>query len=235
MVHSSVKNRYMNKILHVGSLVLLSSLFLFMTSQKKTRVVFFGDSITQQGAQTGGYIGKIDSLLKVKGADNQYELIGAGIGGNKVYDLYLRMDSDVVMKNPDVVFIYIGVNDVWHKATSGTGTDPDKFEKFYTRIIKILQSKNVKVILCTPAVIGERSDYTNPQDGDLNFYSNVIRRIATTYNCKLVDLRSIFHDYDVKNNLENKDRGILTTDRVHLNPAGNLVVAESMLKVLMEK
>jgi len=214
-------------------LVLVS--FIFMTTQKKTRVIFFGDSITQAGARPGGYIMKMDSLLVGRGINAQYELVGAGIGGNKVYDLYLRMDSDVVMKNPDVVFIYVGVNDVWHKATSGTGTDPDKFERFYTRIIKILQSKNIKVILCTPAVIGEMNDYTNPQDGDLNFYSNVIRRLATTYNCKLVDLRSIFHDYDAKNNPENKDRNILTTDRVHLNSAGNLMVAESMLGVLLEK
>ena len=225
----------MNKHLRIASLVLLSSSFVFMTTQQKTRVVFFGDSITQQGAQAGGYIRKMDSLLKEKGMDAQYELLGAGIGGNKVYDLYLRMDSDVVMKNPDVVFIYVGVNDVWHKTAYGTGTDPDKFEKFYTRIIKILQSKNVKVILCTPAVIGEWNDYTNPQDGDLNFYSNVIRRLAKTHNCKLVDLRSIFHDYDLENNPGNKDRGILTTDRVHLNPAGNLIVAESMLKVLLER
>ena len=225
----------MNNFFRTVFLFLISILFIFMTTQKKTRVVFFGDSITQAGAGPGGYIRKMDSLLKEKGIDAQYELVGAGIGGNKVYDLYLRMDSDVVMKNPDVVFIYVGVNDVWHKATSGTGTDPDKFERFYTRIIKILQSKNIKVILCTPAVIGERNDYTNPQDGDLNFYSNVIRRLAKTNNCKLVDLRSIFHDYDVKNNPENKDRGILTTDRVHLNPAGNLLVAESMLTVLMEK
>src|SRR4030095_9268649 len=110
----------------------------FSTYQKKTRVVFFGDSITQQGAQPNGYIRQMDTMLIQRGLADQYELEGAGIGGNKVYDLYLRIDSDVVMKKPDVVFIYIGVNDVWHKATSGTGTDPDKFERFYTRIIKIL-------------------------------------------------------------------------------------------------
>jgi lysophospholipase L1-like esterase len=40
------------------------------------------------------------------------------------------MENDVLAKTPDIVFIYIGVNDVWHKSTSGTGTDADKFEKF---------------------------------------------------------------------------------------------------------
>src|SRR5215471_14777781 len=112
--------------------------FVFMTTQKKTRVVFFGDSITQAAVQGQGFIRQIDTTLIQRGLSAQYDLIGAGISGNKVYDLYLRMDSDVVMKNPNVVFIYIGVNDVWHKATSGTGTDAVKFERFYTAIIRKL-------------------------------------------------------------------------------------------------
>jgi len=36
----------------------------------------------------------------------------------------------------------------------------------------------------------------------------------------------------LRNNKENKDRGILTTDRVHLNTAGNLLVADEMWKVI---
>src|SRR5215475_2038516 len=106
--------------------VLVSALFVIGTSMfnvKPKRVVFFGDSITDAGAKPGGYIIKLGEALAKKGLADQFELIGAGIGGNKVYDLYLRMDSDVLMKNPDVVVIWIGVNDVWHKQMYGTGTD----------------------------------------------------------------------------------------------------------------
>lgn len=208
-------------------------IFLFAFSpQKKTRVIFFGDSITEQGARAGGYILRVDSLCKTQGLGDQYEFIGAGIGGNKVYDLYLRMDDDVLARNPDVVVIYIGVNDVWHKVSAGTGTDPDKFEKFYNAILKKLRDRNIKVIICTPAVIGEKTDFSNQQDGDLNAYSNIIRGIAAKNNLPLVDLRKEFLEYDRKNNPENKDRGILTTDRVHLNAAGNQFVAELMWAAL---
>jgi lysophospholipase L1-like esterase len=151
-------------------------------SQKKTRVIFFGDSITQAGVQPGGYIVRVDSMCKLEGSGDKYEFIGAGIGGNKVYDLYLRMENDVLAKAPDVVIIYIGVNDVWHKSTSGTGTDADKFEKFYQAIIDKLKAKNIKIILSTPAAIGEKTDFSNPQDGDMNEYSNIIRRIASKNN-----------------------------------------------------
>src|SRR5689334_14387952 len=123
----------------LAAIVLLSA---FMP-QKRKKVIFFGDSITQQGAEPGGYITRIDSMCKLENTSSQYEFLGAGIGGNKVYDLYLRMDDDVLAKNPDIVVIYIGVNDVWHKTSYGTGTDPDKFEKFYNAIIKKLKEKNI--------------------------------------------------------------------------------------------
>jgi lysophospholipase L1-like esterase len=215
-------------VLFVASMILMA----YTRAGKKKRVVFFGDSITEQGAKPGGYITKIDSIIKQENIDTQYELLGAGISGNKVYDLFLRMDEDVINKSPDITVLYIGVNDVWHKSTKGTGTDEDKFEKFYRAIIRKLQYVNSKIILCTPAVIGERKDYTNSQDGDLNRYSNVIRKLATEFSLPLVDLRKLFVDYNGENNLENKDRGLLTTDGVHLNPTGNLFVANVMWEAI---
>lgn len=212
-------------------LLLLGAGLLAMSTAKPTRVVFFGDSITQAGVNPGGYI---DRLKKTMPAD-QFDLIGAGIGGNKIYDLFLRMDDDVLAKQPDVVVIWVGVNDVWHKATSGTGTDPDKFVKFYEAVVKKLKAANIRVVLCTPAAIGEKTDMTNQQDGDLNQYSQFIRDLAKRQNLPLVDLRKAFQDYDLKNNSGNQEKGILTTDRVHLNDAGNQFVADQMQKALVSK
>ena len=203
-----------------------------MGSSKKKKVVFFGDSITEQGAKTGGYIIKMDSIIKAQGMGDGYELVGAGVSGNKVYDLYLRMEADVLDKNPDIVIIYIGINDVWHKATGGTGTDQDKYEKFYRAIIKKLQDKNIKVILCTPSVIGERNDNSNQQDGDLNRYSGIVRNMAKELSLPLCDLRKAFTEYLQANNSSNAEKGILTADRVHLNERGNLLVANEMWQQL---
>ena len=210
-------------------LLLVMSITSFDFQQpKKTKVIFFGDSITQMGVDKGGYITLIDSISKAEGQGERFEWMGAGIGGNKVYDLYLRLQKDVLDKKPDVVVIYIGVNDVWHKSSFGTGTDADKFEKFYQAIIDQIKATGARIILCTPAVIGERTDFSNPQDGDLNAYSTIIRRIATNNQLSLVDLRKAFLDHNLTHNKENKDRGILTYDRVHLNAKGNLLVAQEM-------
>lgn len=202
----------------------------FTPANKKKRVIFFGDSITAAAIKPGGYIVKLDSMIALQGKAEQYELIGAGVSGNKVYDLYLRMEEDVLAKEPDMVVIYIGVNDVWHKRTSGTGTDADKFEKFYQAIINKLKAKNIQVILCTPATIGEKTDFSNALDGDLNEYSKMIRNIAGKNKLALVDLRRAFLEYNLKNNSDNKANGVLTTDGVHLNAKGNQLVADEMWK-----
>lgn len=199
--------------------------------QTKKRIIFFGDSITELGVRPGGYIKKMDSMLRQKNQTN-YELIGAGVSGNKVYDLFLRMESDVLEKNPAAVVIWIGVNDVWHKRLLGTGTDADKFERFYTAIINKLKSRNISVFICTPAVIGEKNDMSNEQDGDLNKYANIIRSIAQKNSLPLIDLRQIFLNHIKVYNPQNKDRGILTNDGVHLNEAGNTLVAQKMMETL---
>lgn len=227
----------MRSLSRMGILLSIFALTSLLSSfhRKPKKVIFFGDSITEQGAKAGGYIVKMTEGLAQKNLANDYSLIGAGVSGNKVYDLYLRMDDDVMAQNPDVVFIYIGVNDIWHKVTAGTGTDIDKFEKFYIAIINKLLDRHIRTILCTPAVIGEKTDFTNRQDGDLNAYSQVIRNLAQKFHCDLVDLREIFHNYDLKNNPGNKESGILTRDRVHLTDAGNQLVADKMLEVLLSK
>lgn len=201
-------------------------------TNKKKHIIFFGDSITEVAVNRGGYIARMDSMLAQQKKADQFELTGAGVSGNKVYDLFLRMDDDVLAKNPDLVVIFIGVNDVWHKRTSGTGTDADKFVKFYQAIIQKLKANNIEMILCTPAVIGEKTDFTNPLDGEMNEYSKIIRDLAGKNNFALVDLRKIFREYNLTNNPENRTSGILTTDGVHLNAKGNQLVAEEMWKVI---
>ena len=198
----------------------------------KKKIVFFGDSITELGVNKGGYIDLLSNRIANNGQSNRYELLGAGIGGNKIYDLYLRLEKDVLNKNPDVVVVWVGVNDVWHKSMMGTGTDYDKFGLFYDAVVQKIQAKGAKVILVTTAVIGERNDHSNPQDGDLNLYANWIRQYASQKNIALVDFRKLFLEYSIKNNPKQLDKGFLTYDRVHLNDVGNQLVANAIWEAI---
>lgn len=219
----------MDKIKSLAAIVVIFTLFMsFTTKSKAKRVIFFGDSITQQGVGKNGYITRLKKALDA----NQFELMGAGIGGNKVYDLYLRVEEDVIVKKPDLVFIYVGINDVWHKSLLKTGTDYDKYLKFYQVLINKIQANGSKVILCTPTVIGEKKNDANEVDADLNKYAAGVRELAIKNKLPLCDLRKAFADYEIANNAEDVEKGILTTDRVHLNDKGNQLVADTMLPFL---
>ena len=105
-------------------------------------------------------------------------------------------------------------------------------KRLLLNILKKLKDRNIKAILCTPAVVGEKTDFSNSLDGELNQYSNIIRDIASKNNLPVVDLRKKFLDYNKANNSDNKEKDILTYDRVHLNTKGNQLVAGEMWKAL---
>ena len=222
----------MKRILLFASLVIILAVISAFRLMQKKKVIFFGDSITHAGVAPHGYITLLQQMLAKEGKDNAFDLIGAGIGGNKVYDLYLRLEDDVLSKKPDIVFIYVGINDVWHKKTSGTGTDPDKFERFYNKIIDKLQAAGAKVIICTPTVIGEKKNFVNELDGDLNKYAAIIRNIAKNKNTGLIDLHKAILEYIDAHNPEDKDKGVLTTDGVHMNDTGNEFLAKQFYQYI---
>lgn len=200
------------------------------------RIVFLGDSITQGGAGPNGYVTMIRQELDKRHADLKIEVIGAGISGNKVPDLQRRVDKDVIAKKPTIVVIYIGINDVWHgEKDPARGTTPDKFESGLKEVIGKCRDAGATVVICTPSVIGEKLDGANALDAKLDEYSDLSRKLAKELKLPLCDLRKEFLDHLKANNKDNADKGILTTDRVHLNQAGNKFVADTMLKTLDPK
>ena len=223
-------------------LILLVVVMVSCTSSNK-KVVFLGDSITQNAVINSDKFKGFISLLG-ENVDQNIELIGKGIGGDKVSDLLTRYRDDVIKLNPDMVFIYIGINDVWHKYDYGTGTDIDLYENGLRQIITDLKENGVEVILCTPTVIGEnKGEFTlvnqfkdietmEIMNNDLDDYSDIIRKLSREFNTKLLDLRKIFMQYISENNPENKSKGVLTTDGVHLNNIGSKLIADEMIKFI---
>ena len=198
---------------------------------KGQRIVFLGDSITQAGVRPKGYVTLVKSALADRPTHKDTEVIGAGISGNKVPDLQRRLDRDVLAKKPTLVVIFIGINDVWHgEKDPARGTPKDKYEAGLRDLIGKIKEAGANVVLCTPTVIGEQK--TNPLDGKLDEYAEVSRQVAKDTGATLCDLRKAFVDHLAKNNRDDKDRGILTSDGVHLNDAGNRLVADTILGVL---
>lgn len=199
--------------------------------QKGDRIVFLGDSITAGGVGEGGYVTLIERGMARHHGGMEIEISGAGISGNKVPDLQKRLQRDVLDQEPTVVVIYIGINDVWHW-NRDAGTTQEDYEAGLRDIIGRCQEAGARVVLCTPSVIGERNDGTNPMDSMLDQYAAISRKVAADLSCPLVDLRKQFLEHLKQHNPDNKERGVLTTDGVHLNAAGNRLVADSIVDVL---
>ena len=223
-------------------LILIVVVMVSCTSSNK-KVVFLGDSITQNAVINSHEFKGFITLMREE-VDSNIDLSGKGIGGDKVSDLLTRYRDDVINLNPDKVFVYIGINDVWHKYDYGTGTDIDLYENGLRQIIFDMKDNGIEVILCTPTVIGEnKGQFTlvnqfkdietmEIMNDDLDEYSDVIRKLSLEFNTKLLDLRKIFMQYISKNNPENKSKGILTTDGVHLNNNGSKLIANEMIKFI---
>lgn len=215
----------------LATLILNSNMNAQEVLKKGARIVFLGDSITQAGARPGGYVSILKKEIETSYPDQEIEVIGAGISGNKVPDLQKRLQKDVLDKKPTCVVIYIGINDVWH-SQSGRGTPIEKFESGLIDIITKIKGAGSDVVLCTPSVIGEKVQTPNPLDKMLNEYSAISRKVAKAQQLKLIDLRRQFRGFLQQHNPLDRPSGILTSDTVHLNPAGNDFVAEQMLRGL---
>ena len=227
----------LSRILFSMAIALSASVLSASTASAQLKdgetIVFLGDSITQQGAGEKGYVTLFRKAIETHRPDSGIKVIGAGIGGNKVPNLEERLDRDVLAHKPNVVVIYIGINDVWH-STRGNGTDIDRYESGLRSLIKRCNDAAARVILATPSVIGEKADGSNELDTMLEQYSAASRKVAESTGTTLLDLRAAFINHLVSYNVAAESKGILTTDGVHLNDEGNRFVAVRMLEAVGE-
>jgi len=201
---------------------------------KGDNIAFFGDSITAQGAGPNGYITLYMKSVQAAHPDFNLASVPAGISGHKVPNLQARVDKDIIQKKPTIVYIYIGINDVWH-SLKGNGTSKEKYEAGLKDLISKITAAGARVILCTPTVIGEKKNGTNKLDTMLDEYSEISRKVAADTKTQLCDLHKAFQDYLKDKNPDDKEKGVLTGDGVHLNAAGNKLVAQMMLKCVGEE
>ena len=186
------------------------------------KIAFLGDSITQGGVGPQGYV-----TLTIKGLESagvKATAIPAGISGHKSNDMLARLDRDVISKKPDWMTLSCGVNDVWHGAK---GVSLDDYKKNITQIVEKCQAANIKVMILTSTMIGE--DQPNANNQKLVAYNDFLRSLAKEKKCLLADLNAEMQAA-IKAAGPDKKGNLLTGDGVHMNPAGNQMMAAGVLK-----
>jgi lysophospholipase L1-like esterase len=186
------------------------------------KIAFLGDSITAAGAKPGGYASLVIAGLKANGITAT--MIPAGISGHKSNQMLARLEKDVLEKKPDWMTLSCGVNDVWHGAR---GVPLEDYKKNITQIVDQCLAAKVKVMILTATMIKE--DPASPENQKLAAYNEFLRGLAKEKNCLLADLNADMQAAVAKKKKDMKGN-LVTTDGVHMNPAGNRMMAVGVLK-----
>ncbi|KLV25736.1 G-D-S-L family lipolytic protein [Niallia circulans] len=197
------------------------------------RFVFIGDSITHAGKMEDregigyGYVRYIKDYFTINQPEALPSIVNKGINGNRITDLEQRWEADVLSLRPDLVSISIGINDVWRQLDQPQleQVTPAKFSTIYNRLLeKVKKETNASIFLMEPTVIEEAIE----AEGNilLKDYVSVIHHIAAKYAAVVVPTHQVFMEY-----LQKQNHQVLTTDGVHMNSAGNMLMAQTWLQV----
>ena len=187
------------------------------------KIAFLGDSITAAGRRPGGYCQLVLSALKDQGIEATP--VFAGISGHKSNQMLARLEKDVLRHKPDWMTLSCGVNDVWH---GPRGVDLKSYKKNITEIVKHAQAAGVKVVLLTSTMI--REDQSNDLNQKLLPYNEFIKELAKEKKCLLADLNADMQAA-LKTFPPDAPKGKqLTSDGVHMNKAGNIMMARGVAK-----
>ena len=186
------------------------------------KIAFMGDSITQAGAGPEGYVTLVIRGLEAIGV--KAASIPAGISGHKSDQMLERLERDVLVKKPDWMTLSCGVNDVWH---GDKGVPLDKYRTHITSIVNKCQTAGIKVMILTSTMIGE--DPSRPENQKLAGYNEFLRNLAKEKKCLMADLNAGMQAAITKAGPDKKGN-LLTSDGVHMNPAGNRMMATGVLK-----
>ncbi len=191
------------------------------------RIVTLGDSITE----AGGYQDFMRKVLARFYPDLRVDIINAGVSGNKAPDMRERLQRDVIDRNPTVVTISCGINDVWHSFsfTPPAGVDLETFTRLMAEMVRRLKaSTRAEIYLLTPTLIYE--NLRSPENLKLEPYVQAVRNLARRERVHLVDLNDLF---DLA--LQAAQSGGApdfhpTLDGVHMKPSGDFLIGASILR-----
>ena len=208
-----------------------------------TRIVTLGDSITQGGGQPGGYVWLLDRYLQALYPATKIEIVNVGISGQKATDMQARFERDVVAAKPQIVTISVGVNDVWHSfrdfktrrdypdGSLPNGVPLPVYAEKLEAMIVAAKAAGIRVVLLTPTPIHE--DPASPENARLASYVKAMTALGIKHQCTVIDLNVAMTRAIAAHQREAGGRvNLLTTDGVHLNAAGNQLVAWAILRGL---
>lgn len=210
---------------------------------KKT-ILFQGDSITDcgrdrndNGSMGSGYANFVKAKIDAD-SPYEYDFYNRGIGGNKITDLFSRINGDVINLKPDYMSVHVGINDVWHDLAWANGTNFDRFEQLYDFYIEDIKKAlpDVKIMIMEPFVLKgcntvkeDDPEYWIRMNEGVRKNAQAARRVAQKHGLKFIELQKIFDEVATTG-----QEYYWLGDGVHPSPAGHELIKREWLKAFEE-
>lgn len=177
--------------------------------QKETIILFTGDSITDGGRykkksqewdlnhQMGhSYAYIVNGLLGCLYPEKLFHFKNKGVSGNRIIDLYARIETDLLPLKPDILSILVGVNDGPIDRNDYSPTPVEKYERLYRQMLEEVcrALPECRLILMEPFVCraGKLKAEFEPWHKCVTGYAGVVRKLAEEFHAVFVPLQEEF-------------------------------------------
>lgn len=171
------------------------------------------------------------------------QVINAGIGGNSTNDLLHRIETDVLSKQPDLVIVMVGTNDLLN---SRKMISYKEYTENYNTIVRKLHSAGIEMLLMSSPPVDstylfsrhDRKLYTQAPNVIMDSVSHIVSNIAKENKAHFLNLNKKFsvlglpkHDQDLFfRNPQNSG----AKDGVHPTSLGYHFIAANVFQYLKE-
>ncbi len=199
------------------------------------RVVFYGDSITDQRL----YTTFAETYVVTRFPRMRVSFVHSGVGGDRVTGgwagaIDLRLERDVTAYKPTVMTIMLGMNDGEYRAF-----DQKVFDTYaagYRHIIQAVKEAlpGIRITVIEPSPF---DDVTRPPNFEGGYnkvlvrYGEFLRELGKQENLTVADMNGpVVAALEKAKKLDAEGSKKLAPDRVHPAAAGHLLMAEALLK-----
>lgn len=205
------------------------------------RIVFLGDSITQMGM----YIGYMQLFYGLRHPGSKNEFVNGGILGECAADGIVRLNYDVMIKNPDRIFIMFGMNDVGRDNYRNNPPDDNdlkkrqeslaRYENQLTALVDKIAASGKPSVLITSTPYDQYNklkceNLPGCNEPGLRQCAEIVKRLASEKRLDCIDLHSPMTELLIKS----PGTLICGTDRIHPGSAGHMLMAALILKACGE-
>ena len=212
------------------------------------KIIFFGDSLTDSNRERGseepgrvkevysdtpraygsGYVFMVATQLFYE-KPNFYQILNRGIAGDRLPQMYARIQLDVWGENPDVLSILVGANDA-KRVSNPNYTDLERWGRLYRTMIRETQERFPAIKIMIGGTYDLRSNADVEYCNTRIAYAHEAKKIAEEFNLPFVSLQEVVEKAIEKYGLET-----CFYDRAHPNLVGSKIIADEWLKVFRKE